>query len=70
MYSIDSTFWKEAVESEIDSIMSKSSFDFGGFTIWIKPICYKWICKKKLRTEVSVEKFKARFTGKCPFGKD
>ncbi|KAG8502689.1 hypothetical protein CXB51_000482 [Gossypium anomalum] len=64
MKSQDSAFWKEAINDEMDSIM--------GNQIWIlidlppgsKPIGYKWIFKKKMKVDGTIQKFKARFVAK------
>ncbi|GJU20001.1 retrovirus-related pol polyprotein from transposon TNT 1-94 [Tanacetum coccineum] len=64
MKSHDSSFWKEAVNDEMDSII--------GNNIWIlidlppgsKAIKSKWIFKRKLRVDGSIENFKARLVAK------
>ncbi|GJY60753.1 hypothetical protein Tco_0461410 [Tanacetum coccineum] len=41
--------WKEAIKSEIDSILQKSYLGARGFNSWLKPLGYRWIFKKKLK---------------------
>ena len=58
--SMDSNFWKEAIKSEIDSIMSNHTWELVDLPKGSKPIDSKWIFKRKLRPDGSIEKFKAR----------
>ncbi|OIT39058.1 hypothetical protein A4A49_56363, partial [Nicotiana attenuata] len=48
MRSIDSSVWKEAIKSELDSIVSNHTWDITDFPKCCKPISSKWIFKKKL----------------------
>lgn len=57
---MDSSFWKESIKSKLDSIMMNYTWDLADLPIGIKPIRSKWICKKKIRPDRSMEKFKAR----------
>ncbi|GJW54722.1 zinc finger, CCHC-type containing protein [Tanacetum coccineum] len=53
--SQDVAFWKEAINDEIDSIMSNNT--------WVLvdlPLGCKWIFKRKLKVDGTIEKFKAR----------
>ena len=58
--SIDSSFWKEAIKSELDSIMMNHTWDLVDLPKGSKPIKCKWIFKKKKRLDGSIEKFKPR----------
>ncbi|OIT19258.1 hypothetical protein A4A49_64716, partial [Nicotiana attenuata] len=48
MRSIDASFWKEAIKSELDSIVSNHTWDLFDLCKGCKPISSKWIFKKKL----------------------
>ncbi|OIT01071.1 hypothetical protein A4A49_60148, partial [Nicotiana attenuata] len=48
MRSIDASFWKEAIKSELDSIVSNHTWDLSDLPKGYKPISSKWIFKKKL----------------------
>ncbi|CAH9139832.1 unnamed protein product [Cuscuta epithymum] len=58
--SIDASFWKEAIRSELDSIMCNHTWDLVDLPEGCKPINCKWIFKRKLRPNGTIEKFKAR----------
>jgi len=58
--SIDSSFWKEAIKSELDSIISNHTWELVDLPVGSKPIGSKWIFKKKIRLDGSIKKFKAR----------
>ncbi|OIT27655.1 hypothetical protein A4A49_60428, partial [Nicotiana attenuata] len=47
MRSIDASFWKEAIKSELDSIVSNHTWDLSDLPKGCKPISSKWIFKKK-----------------------
>nr|CAD41297.2 OSJNBa0020J04.2 [Oryza sativa Japonica Group] len=55
---------KEAVRSEIDSIMSNGTWEVVERLYGSKPVGCKWVFKKKLRPEVTIEKYKARLVAK------
>ena len=60
MSSVDASFWKEAIDSELDSIMSNGTWELVDLPKGSKAIGCKWIFKKKLKTDGTVERFKAR----------
>ena len=60
MRSIDVGFWKEAIKSELDSIVSNQTWELVELPKGCKPISSKWIFKKKLRHDGSIDKYKAR----------
>lgn len=60
MRSIDASFWKEAIKSELDSIVSNHTWDLSDLPKGCKPITSKWIFKKKSRPDSTIEKYKAR----------
>jgi len=58
--SIDATFWKEAIKSEIDSLESNKTWELIDLPKGCRPIRSKWIFKKKLRADGTIDKYKAR----------
>ena len=60
MRSIDVSFWKEAIKSELDSIVSNQTWELIELPKGYKSISSKWIFKKKLRPDGSIDKYKAR----------
>ncbi|GKA23035.1 zinc finger, CCHC-type containing protein [Tanacetum coccineum] len=53
--SHDVAFWKEAINDEMDSIMGNNTWVLADL-----PACCKWILKRKLKVDRTIEKFKAR----------
>ncbi|GJY54990.1 zinc finger, CCHC-type containing protein, partial [Tanacetum coccineum] len=60
MKSHDVAFWKEAINDEIDSIMGNNTWVLADLPPGCKPLGYKWIFKRKLKEDGTIEKFKAR----------
>ncbi|XP_074314949.1 putative mitochondrial protein AtMg00820 [Silene latifolia] len=60
MNSIDSTFWLEAINSEIDSIKGNNTWILTDLPRGCKPLSNKWVFKKKLNPDGSIDKYKAR----------
>ncbi|KAK9724038.1 hypothetical protein RND81_05G043600 [Saponaria officinalis] len=60
MKSHDSSFWKEAVNDETDSIMGNNTWVLADLPRGCKPLGCKWIFKKKMKVDGSIDKFKAR----------
>jgi hypothetical protein len=58
--SHDADFWKEAIKSETDSIMSNATWEVVERPYACKPIGSKWVFKKKLRPDGTIERYKAR----------
>jgi hypothetical protein len=58
--SPDADFWKEAIRSEMDSIMSNETWEVVERPYGCKPIGSKWVFKKKLRPNGTIERYKAR----------
>jgi hypothetical protein len=63
MSSFDYIFWKEAVNSEIDSILFNNTWELVDLQLGSKTIGCKWIFKKKL-SDGSIDKYKARLLAK------
>ena len=53
---IDAGFWKEAIKNELDSIMTNHTWDLVGLPVECKPIKCKWIFRKKMRPNGSIDK--------------
>ena len=62
--SPDADQWKEAVQSEMDSIKSSGTWELVERPYRFKPIGYKWAFKKKLRPDGNIERYKARLVAK------
>jgi len=60
MRSIDATFWKEVIKNEIDSLESNKTWELTDSPKGCRPISNRWMFKKKLRTDGSIERYKAR----------
>jgi hypothetical protein len=56
--SPDADLWKEAVQSEMDSIMSNGTWEVVDRPYGCKPVGCKWVFKKKLRPDGTIEKYK------------
>ena len=62
--SPDAIFWREAINNELESIMSNQTWELVSLSPRAKTIGCKWIFRKKLKPDGSIEKFKARLTVK------
>ena len=62
--SIDSGKWKEAMNSEMDSMYSNKVWNLVDAPEGIVPIGCKWIFKKKIGVDGKVETYKARLVAK------
>jgi hypothetical protein len=58
--SPDAGFWKEAIRSEMNSIMSNATWEVVEHPYGCKPIRSKWVFNKKLRSDGTIERYKAR----------
>nr|GEU73018.1 hypothetical protein [Tanacetum cinerariifolium] len=52
--------WKEAIKSEIDSILQNHTWELIDLPPDCKPLSYKWIFKKKMKADGTIDKYKAR----------
>jgi hypothetical protein len=57
--SLDADYWKEAIKSEMDSIISNGTWE-----VVSRPYGCKWVFKKKLRLDGTIVKYKARLVAK------
>ena len=62
--SPDADYWKEAVRSEMNCIMSNGIWEVVERPYGCKPVGCKWVFKKKLRLDGTIEKNKARLVAK------
>jgi hypothetical protein len=62
--SPDADDWKEAVRSEMDSILSNGTWELSELPFGCKPIGCKWVFKKRLRHDGTIDKYKARLVAK------
>ena len=60
----EAPFWKEAVNSEIESILQNHTWELVDLPPSCKPLGYKWIFKRKLKAYGSIDKYKARLVVK------
>src|SRR6266540_7126561 len=58
--SPDADDWKEAVRSEMNSILSNRTWEVTGRPYGCKPVGCKWVFKKKLRPNGTIEKYKVQ----------
>jgi hypothetical protein len=64
MSSRDAAFWKEAVNDEMDSILSNNTWVLVDLPPGSKPIGCKWVFRRKYTTDGSIQAFKARLVAK------
>src|SRR3954468_7288217 len=62
--SQDADYWKEAIRSEMDSIIANGTWEITDRPYGCKPVGCKWVFKKKLRPDGTIEKYKARLVAK------
>ncbi|RVW49668.1 Retrovirus-related Pol polyprotein from transposon TNT 1-94 [Vitis vinifera] len=64
MTSRDVAFWKEAINDEMDSIMSNQTWELVNLPPGSKPIGCKWVFRRKYHTDGMIQTFKARLVAK------
>ena len=62
--SEDADYWKEAVRSKMDSILANETWEITDHPYGCQPLGCKWVFKKKLRPDGTIEKYKARLVAK------
>ncbi|GKB07280.1 zinc finger, CCHC-type containing protein [Tanacetum coccineum] len=60
MKSQDVAFWEEAINDDMDSIMGNNTWVLADLPPGCKPLGCKWIFKRKLKVDGTIENFKAR----------
>uniref|UniRef100_I1QDQ4 Reverse transcriptase Ty1/copia-type domain-containing protein n=1 Tax=Oryza glaberrima TaxID=4538 RepID=I1QDQ4_ORYGL len=63
--SPDADYWKEAVRSEMDSIIANGTWELTERPCGCKPVECKWVFKKKLRPDGTIEKYKGYTQKEC-----
>jgi hypothetical protein len=56
--------WKEAVHNEMESILTNGTWEICDLSVGCKPMGCKWIFKKKLKPDGTVDKYKVRLVAK------
>ena len=64
MSTPEAPMWKEVVNSEIESIMQNHTWELVDLPPGSKPLGCKWIFKRKMKTNGSIDKNKARLVAK------
>ena len=64
MSSLEAPFWKEAINSEIESILQNNTWEIVELPPRRKVIGCKWVFKNKLKLDGSIDKYKARLVAK------
>ena len=62
--SSNALLWKEAIKTELESILKNQTWELVDLPSGAKPIRYKWIFKRKHLPYGSIEKYKARLLAK------
>jgi len=62
--SPNANLWKKAVRGEVDYIMSNGTWEVIDYPYGCQSIGCKWIFKKKLRPDGTIEMYKARLVAK------
>jgi hypothetical protein len=62
--SSDVDYWKEAIRSEMDSIMSNCTLEIIERPYGCKPVGCKWLFKKRLRPDGTIKNYKASLVAK------
>jgi hypothetical protein len=62
--SLEAEYWKDAVCSEMDSIITNGTWELAKLPPGYKPVGCKWIFKQKRRPDGTIEKYKARLVAK------
>ncbi|KAD5508391.1 hypothetical protein E3N88_16094 [Mikania micrantha] len=51
--------WKKAIKNEIDSILQNHTWELVDLPPGRKPLGYRWIFKRKMKADGSIDKYKA-----------
>ena len=62
--SPDALLWKEAIKTELDSIVTNQTWELVDLPLGAKHIGYKWIFKRKYFPNDYIEKYKTRLVAK------
>ena len=64
MSSPEPPLWKEIVISEVESILQNHTWELVDLPPGCKPLGYKWIFKRKMKADGSIDKYKTKFVFK------
>jgi len=64
MSTSNASYWKEAINNEIDFILSNHIWELIDLPSWNKQIGCKWIFKRKHKVKGSINKYKALVVAK------
>ena len=64
MASRDTAFWREAVNDEMDSILSNNTWVLVDLPLGSNTIGCKWVFRRKYRTDGTIQTLKARLVSK------
>jgi hypothetical protein len=62
--SPDANDWKEAIQNEMNSILSNGTWEVTDRPYGCKHVGCKWVFKKNLKLDGTIEKYKARLVAK------
>ena len=62
--SPEAPFWKEAINREVESILSNHTWKLVDLPPGNKPLQCKWIFKRKMKADGVIDKYKARLVVK------
>ena len=60
MLSPEAPYLKEAINDEVESILQNHTWELVDLPPGSKPLGYKWIFKKKMKADGTIDKYKAR----------
>ena len=60
MSSPEAPYWKEAINDEVESILQNHTWELVDLPPGSKPLGYKWIFKKKMKADESIDKYKVK----------
>ena len=60
MSSPKAPYWKQAINDEVESILQNHTWELVDLLPGSKPLGYKWIFKKKMKADGSIDKYKVR----------
>lgn len=64
MASRDSSFWKDVIQDEMDSIISNHTWELVDLPNGSRPIGYKWVFIKKYHSDGTLNIYKSRLVAK------
>lgn len=70
MSSLDAPFWEEAINSEIESTLQNNTWELTNLPPGNKAIGCKWVFRKKLKPDGSIDKYKVKVGGQGFYSKE